>query len=131
MREAFWHTNGDDYFEHNFIFESDDFFLRIDVEGVSLYFDDKTKRLIENFYQRNEPNLKYNSLSLVEAGKNIFGELYVSSFIESVKVNGSEVFNIKNYEIELISREGSEIVEIYLTAPRMGLVIKKRQIQQT
>ena len=131
MREAIGRTNGDDYFEHNFIFESDDFFLRIDVEGVSLYFDDKTKRLIENFYQRNEPNLKYNSLSLVEAEKNIFGELYVSSFIESVKVNGSEVFNIKNYEIELISREGSEIVEIYLTAPRMGLVIKKRQIQQT
>ena len=64
MREAFWHTNEVDYFEHNFIFESDDFFLRIDVEGVSLYFDDKTKRLIENFYQRDEPNLKYNSLSL-------------------------------------------------------------------
>lgn len=131
MREAFWHTNGDDYFEHNFIFESDDFFLRIDTEGVSLYFDDKTKRLIENFYQRDEPNLKYNSLSLVEAGKNIFGELYVSSFIESVKVNGSEVFNIKNYEVELSSREGSEFVEISLSAPRMGLVIKKRQIQQT
>ena len=131
MRELFSHTNGDDYFEHNFIFEADGFFLRIDVQGVSLYFDDKTKRLIENFYQMDEPNLKYNSLPLVEAQKNVFGELCVTSFIESVKVNGAELFNIKNYEVELISRENSEFVEISLSAPRMGLVIKKRQIQQT
>ena len=131
MRELFSHTNGDDYFEHNFMFEADDFFLRIDVQGVSLYFDDKTKRLIGNFYQMDEPNLKNNLLPLVEAQKSVFGEVYVTSFIESVKVNGAELFNIKNYEVELISRENSEFVEISLSAPRMGLVIKKRQIQQT
>ena len=104
---------------------------KLNVVRFRLYFDDKTKRLIENFYQMDEPNLKYNSLPLVEAQKSVFGKVYVTSFIESVKVNGAELFNIKNHEVELISREGSEFVEISLSAPRMGLVIKKRQIQQT
>ena len=99
--------------ENKFVFESSDFCFNVDADDGYLRVDKKTWELMSKFYASEF--LEGGFVCLIEGEKDEFGNVYVSSFIETIKVNGLEVFNINDYKIYLNYCEDYDYVESYLS----------------
>ena len=98
--------------ENKFVFESSDFCFNVDADDGYLRVDKKTWELMSKFYASEF--LEGGFVCLIEGEKDEFGNVYVSSFIETIKVNGLEVFNINDYKIQLNWYEDYDYVESFL-----------------
>lgn len=99
--------------ENKLVFESSDFCFNVDADDGYLRVDKKTWELMSKFYASEF--LEGGFVCLIEGEKDEFGNVYVSSFIETIKVNGLEVFNINDYKIYLNYYEDYDFVEPFFS----------------
>ena len=99
--------------ENKFVFESSDFCFNVDASSGCLRIDKQTWELMSKFYVPEF--LECGFIPLIEGEKDEFGNVYVSNFIETVKVNGLEVFNINDYKIYLNYCEDDDYVEPFFS----------------
>lgn len=106
------------YLEHKIVFEVNDFILNIDTYYGMIVCDEKIGKIINKYIPgllEHYENSKEYGECLVQTAKDTDGDPYVRWFLKTIKINGVEIFNIDNYNLEVTVDEDGKTRECYMS----------------
>ena len=100
------------FVENKFVFKSNEFCFNVNADAGYILLDKKTFAMMSEFYPK--AYVEGGIIKLITTKKHENGGIYVSRFVNNIKVDGREVFNIQDYQFELTTYENHDYAEVLL-----------------